>query len=146
MTPRTRARNSSGQMPAARTISLADVKNPNDSFNFVQDRLSGAEHYQATWVRLENVRLVDPAGWGADAELTITDGTYTLPLKLGLTGFDAMPAPSGPFDVMGIFDQEGWNLRYGQGIPGRLLNRCFFQNKRTNSGRCLSSGVREPPQ
>lgn len=99
------------QMPAARTISLSDVKNPDDGFRFVQDRLSGAEHYQATWVRLENVRLVDPAGWGPDAELAITDGTYTLPLKLGRTGFDAMQPPAGPFDVLGIFDQEGWNLQ-----------------------------------
>jgi hypothetical protein len=100
------------QMPAPETITLSDVKNPDDTFVFAQDRLSGAEHYQATLVRFEGVTLVDPAGWGPDADgLLITDGTLTLPLKLGLTGFDEMQAPTGPFDVVGIFDQEGWNLK-----------------------------------
>jgi len=94
-------------LPDPILISIADLKNPDDTFKFVQDRLSGAEHYQATRVRLEDVSLVSTAGWGPDATLTITDGTHTLPMKLGLNGFDLVSAPTSPFDVVGIFDQEG---------------------------------------
>jgi hypothetical protein len=102
-----------GQTPAPTLISLGDLKNPNDSFKFVQDRESGAEHFQSALVRLENVNLASSAGWGADATLTITDGILHLPMKLGRVGFDSVPPPSGPFDVVGIFDQENPDYRGG---------------------------------
>jgi hypothetical protein len=102
-----------GSTPAPTLISLLDVKNPDDSFKFVHDRESGAEHYQSTLVRLEHVSLVNNGGWGPDAELTITDGTLHLPMKLGRLGFASVPPPVEPFNVVGIFDQEGADYRAG---------------------------------
>ena len=102
-----------GQMSPPSLISLLDVKNLDDSFKFVQDRQSGAEHYQSTLVKLKNVSLVSSAGWGPDATLTITDGAVHLPMKLGRVGFNSLPPPSGPFDVVGIFDQESPDYRGG---------------------------------
>jgi hypothetical protein len=100
-------------LPDPTLISLADVKNPDDTFKFVQDRSSGAEHYQATLVELKNVSIVDASGWGANGTVTISDGALTLAMQLGLTGFDSMSAPTGSFDVWGIFDQEGSNYTSG---------------------------------
>lgn len=102
-------------LPTAATIALggpSGIKNLDDSFKFDQDRtlVTNPERYQGTLVELLDVSLADAAGWGNDATLTLIDaGGLTIPLKLGLSGFDAMPAPVGTFDVVGILDQEGSN-------------------------------------
>ncbi|MGW8258228.1 MAG: hypothetical protein ACWGMZ_12135, partial [Thermoguttaceae bacterium] len=93
-------------------IDLEDVKNVDDTFKFVQDRLSGAEHYQGTLVSLQNVSLQNAAGWENDGTVTIIQGALTLEIKLGLNGFDGLP-PTGTFNVCGIFDQESYDYTSG---------------------------------
>ena len=55
---------------------------------------------------------MDANSWGPDAEMEITNGTKTFPVKLGLgTGIYAGSNNlTEPFDIIGIFDQEaqGW--------------------------------------
>jgi len=49
----------------------------------------------------------DLANWGPDAELVVTDGALTLPVKLGRSAeFSRHAAPAGPFTIAGILDQE----------------------------------------
>ena len=74
---------------------------------FDPSRQGGGERYQTRWVRLNGVRIVS-GEWGAGNELTITDSSGgELTLLLSAQGnFDDYPAPAGPFDVVGIFDQE----------------------------------------
>ena len=106
-------------LPTPEDIELSDVKNPDGgnpdaNFIFQQDRLAGAEHYQATLVNLQDVSLVSSAGWGPDADLVVTDGEGRhLTMKLGLTGFDQVLPPWEPFDVVGIFDQESGDYTGG---------------------------------
>jgi hypothetical protein len=104
---------SHGSLPDPALITIEDVKNSDGTFKFVQDRLSGAEHYQSTLVRLNDVSLVDPADWKSNSTVTITDGTLTLPMLLGANGFDPLSAPTGKFNVVGIFDQDGSDYRGG---------------------------------
>jgi len=79
---------------------------------FDQTRAGGGEKYQTQWCRISNVQIVSGA-WGNDAELTISDGTGELTMKLSSQGdFDSYSAPSGKFDVIGIFDQEDPELPY----------------------------------
>lgn len=111
-------------LPEPATVVLSAVKDATpgpafDTFLFDSTRASGAEHYQGSAIRIENVAFVDATAWGPDATLTITDGTLTLPVKLGRNeGFTQHPAPAGPFDIVGIFDQEdgvttdGWKAGY----------------------------------
>jgi hypothetical protein len=97
-------------LPEATPITLDLIKNQDDTFKFDTNRtlLTNPEHYQATLVEILDVSLVDAAGWGNNASLTVTDGGgLTMTLKLGLNGFDSVAAPEGLFDVVGIFDQEG---------------------------------------
>ncbi|NQT83106.1 hypothetical protein HQ563_08785 [bacterium] len=83
---------------------------------FDQTRAGGGEKYQTQWCRLNDVEVVSGT-WGnylTDAEgnvikgdLTITDGTGELIMHLSRQGdFDDCSAPTGKFDVIGIFDQE----------------------------------------
>lgn len=98
-------------LPTPELIGLSDVKDPNDAFIFDQQRLEGAEHYQGTLVRVNDVGFVDPNDWGPDGELVVQDGTgRTLPVKLGRGGgFSVYDPPPPPFDVIAIFDQEDTN-------------------------------------
>jgi len=83
---------------------------------FDQTRAGGGEKYQTQWCRLNNVEIVSGT-WGnylTDAEgnvikgdLVITDGTGEVTMRLSRQGdFDDSSAPTGKFDVIGIFDQE----------------------------------------
>ncbi|MBI4582378.1 MAG: hypothetical protein HY718_21970 [Planctomycetes bacterium] len=93
--------------PAPLTITLADVKDDSDEFIFDATGITGAEHYQAALVRIENVQFMDGT-WGPNRQMTIGDGSgRTLPLLLGLgSGFTLYGPPTGAFDVVGVFDQE----------------------------------------
>jgi len=95
-------------LPTPTVLTLADLKDGNDDFIFDPDRLVGCEHYQAALVRINEVDWVDTNGWAPDGELSIQDGTgRTFPVKLGLgDGYNAHEPPAGPFDVVGILDQE----------------------------------------
>jgi hypothetical protein len=97
-------------LPDPQVITLADIKNANDTFIFDQTRATGGEHYQAMRVRINNLTLTTTNGWNAtnawgNRKCTATDGT-------GRTFFlrhsrrDIGPAPTGTFDAIGIFNQE----------------------------------------
>jgi hypothetical protein len=99
---------------------------------FDQTRVTGGESYQATWVRINGVQMTGGT-WEAGKTITINDGTDDFNLLLSSQGdFDAYPAPTGTFDVLGIFDQKSptvngitdntagyrlWVLHYGDIIP-----------------------------
>ncbi len=98
-------------LPQPEVITLGMIKDINDNFIFDQTRLTGGEYYQGRLVRINNVSFVDANLWAPGAKLTITDGTKTLPLWLGIgpgitTGSNNLPAQ---FDVIGIFNQESSN-------------------------------------
>jgi MYXO-CTERM domain-containing protein len=72
-------------------------------------RATGGERYQASWCVLEDARIDSmPDGWGAGKTILVTDdGVNTLPVLLsGMGDFDSFVAPTGTFDVVGVFDQE----------------------------------------
>jgi len=95
-------------LPRPEVITLDDVKDASDDFIFEPDRTSGCEYYQARLVRINNVSFVDPNQWGPNAEMLITDGEKTFPVKLGLgSGIYAGSNNLGQrFDIIAIFDQE----------------------------------------
>ena len=116
-------------LPQPEVITLDDVKNGNDDFIFDPNREFGCEYYQGRLVKINDVNFVDANSWGPDATLTITDGQKTFPLKLGI-GWGISSGSNNlvePFDVVGIFDQEGglkdnyriWVLNYDGN--GRVL-------------------------
>lgn len=98
-------------LPTPEIITLSDVIGANNVALFDSTRATGAEHYQARLVDLRNVSIVDPSSWGANQELTVTDESgRTLTLKLGLNPlFDQLAAPTGPINIVGIFDQESFD-------------------------------------
>lgn len=116
-----------GDLPDPQGIAISDVRyeGANGAYKFDVDRLAGAEHYQAALVRFSDVQLADDASaWVSNATVTITDGNgYYFPLKLGLDGFDPSNAPTGTFDITGIFDQEprSWNPNNGDPQTGYRL-------------------------
>lgn len=121
-------------LPEPTLITFADIKGDDDRFRFVADRSEGAEHFQATLVRLEGVRLMPGGAWKPDGVVTLTDDpakpTYTLAMKLGRNpGFNRVPRPSGAFDVVGIFDQEGADFQAGYRLwvmdPGKIRPVAF---------------------
>ena len=80
---------------------------------FDATRSGGGELWQTRWVELRNVEVVGGAeNWGPDGEVTIsdTDGADNLIMKLSVMGdFDLYSAPTGTFNVVGVFDQEDIN-------------------------------------
>jgi hypothetical protein len=80
---------------------------------FDASRVGGGELWQTRWVTLEDVEIVGgTAGWGPDGEVIISDtgGLDNLVMKLSVMGdFDLHAAPTGKFDVVGLFDQEDTN-------------------------------------
>ncbi len=113
-------------LPDPTVITLSDVKDAADEFLFDPTRQTGAERYQGSLVKISGVSFVDPTGWGPEALLTLTDATgRTLPALLGRSrGFVDQPAPTGPFSIVGIFDQEdtdgsdGWKGGYRLWVMG----------------------------
>lgn len=111
--------------PYAPTIDLAALKSTAagtfDQFIFDSTRAKGCEHYQASLVHLENLRLQTGSGaWAADGTVTVeqtvdVDGSQvvlTFPLKLGLDGdlftdAEVLAAVNGgTFGITAILDQE----------------------------------------
>lgn len=92
-------------------ITLADVKEADNSFIFDSSRLSGAEHYQACYVTLENVTILETGrDWESYGQVTVKDGDRTFDVKLGYNpAFDlaSLPTDGISLDITGIFDQEG---------------------------------------
>jgi hypothetical protein len=102
-------------LPQPEVVTLDDLKDENDEFIFDPLRLTGGERYQARLIKIEDVNVVDPNGWGPNGELTITDGVKTLPVELGRG--NGIYAGSynlvQPCDVIGILDQESSDLTSG---------------------------------
>jgi hypothetical protein len=96
-------------------VSLEELKDDQDRFLFDPARLTGGEYYQGRLIKLEDVNVVDPNGWRPSGELVVTDGTRTLPVKLGRGNgiYRGSYNLVEPFDVIGILDQESTNLRSG---------------------------------
>jgi hypothetical protein len=102
-------------LPRPQVVPLAELKDGQDRFIFDPQRLAGGEYYQGRLIKIEDVNVVDPQGWGPQGTLTVTDGTRTLPLKLG-RGNGIYPGSfnlSQPCDVIGILDQDSTDLRRG---------------------------------
>ena len=98
-------------LPQAEALTLADLKNADDSAIFDATRATGGEHWQGMRVRLDGLRLATTNGWGktnwAARICTATDGAgRTLPLRMPLTDLGAPPATSAWFSAVGILNQE----------------------------------------
>ncbi len=102
-------------LPTPTYVELSDLKRsiPGpafDTFRFDSTRQSGAEVFQGSVIEIWDVAFISTTNWGPDGELLITNGTLTLPVKLGRSAdFSAHPAPAGSFRIVGIFDQEDTN-------------------------------------
>jgi hypothetical protein len=102
-------------LPRPEVVTLDELKDDSDSFIFDAGRQSGGEHYQARLIKIKDVNFVDANDWGPNAQLTITDGTKTLPVKLGRGNgiYAGSNNLTEPFDVIGIMDQESSDLTSG---------------------------------
>lgn len=98
-------------LPQPEVITLDMVKSGFGDTDFAfygTDRTRGCERYQGRLVRVNDVTIVDPENWGPNSFVRIedTDG-YAFDVKLGIgSGFSIFDAPTGPIDVIGIFNQE----------------------------------------
>jgi hypothetical protein len=99
-------------LPRPDVVALEDLKDGDDEFIFDASRQSGCEYYQARLIKIEDVYFADANDWGPDAELLITDGTRTFPVKLGRGNgiYAGSNNLSEPFDIIGIMDQESPDL------------------------------------
>lgn len=99
-----------GLTPLASLLSLTDVKDASNEFIFDPARLTGAEHYQGSLVRLEGLTLDDPQNWALDGTVTVRQGNLTMPLKLGLDpnllSVNTLAMQTLGFSLTAIMDQE----------------------------------------
>jgi hypothetical protein len=102
-------------LPTPHKRSLSELENSLGTFDFDPTRSSGAEHDQSTLVTIQDVRLTNPAQWGTNRDLTLSDGTgRSMTVHLGFDdSFLTVPAPTGYFNVTGIFDQESGSGKDG---------------------------------
>ena len=98
------------------TLTLADFKDSSDKFIFDSTRATGCEHYQASLVHLDNLRLSASTTSLVDNKtVTVEQNGLTFNLLLGLTAATDLANRSitvsdlinNPFSVTAIFDQEG---------------------------------------
>jgi len=110
-------------LPAPSLVTLADLKDASDEFIFDPARQIGPEHYQSALVQINGVSFVDAAAWGPGGSLVIQDGSgRTFPVRLGRGRcFSTRGAPIGPFDIVGILDQEDANGNDGYKHGYRLM-------------------------
>ena len=102
-------------LPSPEVVTLDDLKGGDDEFIFDADRQSGCEYYQSRLVKIEDVYFADANDWGPNAELVITDGSKTFPIKLGRGNgiYVGSNNLNETFDVIGIMDQESPYLTGG---------------------------------
>lgn len=101
-------------LPQAEAITLAKLKNADDSAIFDATRATGGEKYQGMRVRLDGIRLATTNGWGksnwADRICMATnDSGRSLKLRMPLTNLGPPKATSEWFAVTGILNQEDSN-------------------------------------
>ncbi len=89
-------------------LTLSDVKDTANLEYFDPNRQSGGELYQARYVQLEDVQVLDASGWGRYGRITVSDGEgRTFPVRLGVSScWDTSSVPVGTFDLVGLFDQD----------------------------------------
>jgi hypothetical protein len=113
-------------LPAPEVITLADVKNADDTYIFDATRATGGEHYQGMRVRINNLTLLTTNGWNpgntwGNRLCMASDGTgRTFPLRH--PRYSLGPPPAGSFDAIGIFNQES-----GSGSQGTNGYELFVQ-------------------
>ena len=102
-------------LPRPEVVTLDEVKDDDDEFIFDPNRQRGGEYYQSRLIKIEDVYFVDANDWGPNGELVITDGTKTLPVKLGRGNgiYAGSNNLTEPFDVIGIMDQNSLDLTGG---------------------------------
>ena len=102
-------------LPRPEAVRLDELKDPADDFIFDPARTTGGEYYQARLVKIEGVSFVDANDWAPDAELRITDGARTFPVKLGRGNgiYAGSNNLTETFDIIGIMDQESTDLKRG---------------------------------
>ena len=101
-------------LPQAEALTLADLKNPDDTAIFDASRATGGEHWQGMRVRLDGIRLTNTNGWGktnwSERICMVTDDTgRNFRLRMPLTDLGAPPATSAWFSATGILNQENSN-------------------------------------
>jgi hypothetical protein len=96
-------------VPRPESLTISDLKNPDNSEKFDSTRMTGGERYQSRLVRLEGVTIDDPENWGNDSTITVSDdGGLTFPVHLALgSGIAQHECPSGKIDVVGVLNQVG---------------------------------------
>ncbi len=102
-------------IPKPEIVTIDELKDDSDNFIFDPTRLTGCEYYQAQLVKIEDVYFMDANGWGPYAEMVITDGVKTFPVKLGRGNgiYAGSNNLTEPFNVIGIMDQESPYLTNG---------------------------------
>jgi len=102
-------------LPQPEVVTLDQLKDDKDNFIFDPERKMGCEYYQGRLVKIEDVYFMDPNGWGPNAELMITDGVKTFPVKLGRGNgiYAGSYNLSEPFDIIAIMDQQSPTLKSG---------------------------------
>lgn len=102
-------------LPRPEVVTLGELKDSDDEFVFDPTRQMGCEYYQSRLVKIENIYFVDSTGWAPGAELTITDGMRSFPVKLGRGNgiYAGSNNLAEPFNVIGIMDQESTDLTRG---------------------------------
>jgi hypothetical protein len=95
-------------LPTPAALSLASLKNANNTFIFDPTRQRGGEHYQGSPVELQNIWVSSAVNWTTNTDITVTDGLRTFNVYLGLNpSFNGTElfAPGVHFNVTGILDQ-----------------------------------------
>ena len=102
-------------LPRPEVVTLEDLKYSDDEYIFDPNRQSGCEYYQSRLIKIEDVYFADSNDWGPNAELIITDGSKTFPMKLGRGNgiYAGSNNLNETFDVIGIMDQESPDLTSG---------------------------------
>lgn len=102
-------------IPNPEVVTLNELKDNNNNFIFDPTRQTGCEYYQARLIKIENVWFVDANNWGPNANLVITNGVKTFPVKFGRGNgiYAGSNNLSEPFDIIGIMDQQSSNLKSG---------------------------------
>ncbi len=102
-------------LPSPEMVRLDQLKDAVDRFLFDAQHASGCEYYQGRLVKIPAVHFVDPNAWGPNAQLLVTDGIRTFPVRMGRGSgiYAGSYNLTEPFDVIGIMDQESTDLKAG---------------------------------
>ena len=119
-------------LPTPEVISLQSVTRTNDNNAatsediFDATRATGGEHWQGMRVRITSLTLVDTSDWNPAnlwnaRKCTVTDGEGRF-FTLRHPRYSLGPAPTDPFDAIGVFTQES-----GSGNQGTNGYELFVQ-------------------